>query len=133
MKLNTIVLPLVLALAATITTTGCQHKYNGKPTDLHSSAMTRNQTPPPDLNTRPFRQPESTTTATPIASPTPPPTLTGRISTSTNWGHLADMNIDREKLAAYTVHFKFDSAVVQDREQANIATASPCRCPARQS
>jgi peptidoglycan-associated lipoprotein len=32
------------------------------------------------------------------------------------------MNQDRAALAAYTVHFKFDSAVVQDREQANIAS-----------
>jgi peptidoglycan-associated lipoprotein len=32
------------------------------------------------------------------------------------------MNQDREKLAAYTVHFKFDSAVVQDSEQANVAS-----------
>jgi peptidoglycan-associated lipoprotein len=31
------------------------------------------------------------------------------------------MNQDREKLAAYTVHFKFDSAVVQDNEQVNVA------------
>ena len=32
------------------------------------------------------------------------------------------MNIDKEKLAAYTVHFKYDSAVVEDSEQANVAS-----------
>ena len=34
------------------------------------------------------------------------------------------MNQDRAALAAYTVHFKFDSAVVQDKEQANIASVA---------
>ena len=34
------------------------------------------------------------------------------------------MTQDREKLAAYTVHFKFDSAVVQDSEQASIASVA---------
>jgi peptidoglycan-associated lipoprotein len=32
------------------------------------------------------------------------------------------MKQDPSKLAAYTVHFKFDSAVVQDGEQANVAS-----------
>src|ERR1035438_614636 len=32
------------------------------------------------------------------------------------------MNQDRAALAAYTVHFKFDSAAVQDKEQANVAS-----------
>ena len=32
--------------------------------------------------------------------------------------------VDREKLAAYTVHFKFDSAVVEGSEQANIASVA---------
>ena len=34
------------------------------------------------------------------------------------------MNQDRAALAAYTVHFKFDSAAVQDKEQANIASVA---------
>jgi len=76
--------------------------------------------PPPNLNTKPFRQPESNYTA----APTSPPYVTGPIHTSTNWGRLANKVIDREKLAAYTVHFKFDSAVVEDREQANVASAA---------
>jgi peptidoglycan-associated lipoprotein len=49
-------------------------------------------------------------------------------TTQTGGGPLADnwtldqVNQDRAALAAYTVHFKFDSAVVQDNEQANIAS-----------
>jgi peptidoglycan-associated lipoprotein len=120
MKLNKIILPLVLALAATLATTGCQHKYRGYTTDLAVPATTGNTTPPPDLSTKPFSQPESNPTAT----LTSPPYETGRIDTTTNWGDIANMNIDREKLAAYTVHFKFDSAVVEDNEQANIASVA---------
>ncbi|MGA2248027.1 MAG: OmpA family protein [Verrucomicrobiota bacterium] len=120
MKLNRIVLPFVLALAATLAPTGCQHKYGGTTTTLLPPAKTSNPMPPPDLNTKPLNQPESNPTAT----PTPPPYVNGRIGTSTNWGHLANMNFDREKLAAYTVHFKFDSAVVEDSEQANVASVA---------
>ena len=65
MKLNKIVLPLILALAAMLATTGCQHKYSGKTTDLRHPATTSNPTPPPDLNTKPFSQPENNPTATP--------------------------------------------------------------------
>jgi peptidoglycan-associated lipoprotein len=122
MKLNKIGLPLILALAAVYATTGCQHKYKVKTTDLRQPATTSNPTPPPDLNTRPFSQPERYPTTT--STPTPPPNLTGHIATSTNWGELANMKVDREKLAAYTVHFKFDSAVVQDSEQANVASVA---------
>jgi len=120
MKPNKMALPVVVALAAALATSGCQHKYSGKTTDLHHPATTSNPTPPPDLNTKPFNQPESNSTPT----PTPPPYVSGRISASTNWGNIADVNIDREKLAAYTVHFKFDSAVVEDSEQANVASVA---------
>ncbi len=40
---------------------------------------------------------------------------------SDNWT-LDQVTQDRAALAAYTVHFKFDSAVVQDKEQANVAS-----------
>ena len=120
MKINKIALPLVLAMIGMLVTTGCRHKFNGKPTDLGHPATTSNPAPPPDLNTKPFSQPESS----PIATPAPPPYVSGPIHTSTNWGHLANMNTDRDKLAAYTAHFKFDSAVVEDREQAKVASVA---------
>ncbi len=120
MTLKKIVLPVILAVAATFATTGCQHKYNGPTTDLHHPATTSNPTPLPDLNTKPFSQLESS----PTTIPTPPPYVNGRIGTSTNWGHLANMNFDREKLAAYTVHFKYDSAVVEDSQLANVASVA---------
>jgi len=120
MKPSKIVLPIVLALAASFATTGCQHKYSGTTTDLRHPATTSNPSTPPDYNTKPFSQPESNPTATPA----PSPYVTGRIATSTNWGHIANMDVDREKLAAYTVHFKFDSAVVEDGEQAHVASVA---------
>jgi len=120
MKINNLVFALVLALIATLETTGCRYNYNYKPTDLPHPATTSNRTPPPDVNTKPFSQLEST----PTVGPTPAPYVAGPMATSTNWGHLANMNIDREKLAAYTVHFNFDSAVVLDRELAKVASVA---------
>jgi peptidoglycan-associated lipoprotein len=58
-----------------------------------------------------------------VSTPTTTPYMGGPIGTATNWDPMT-MNIDREKLAAYTVHFKFDSAVVEDSEQANVASVA---------
>jgi len=48
-------------------------------------------------------------------------TQTGGGPTTDQWDP-STMHQDRDKLAAYTVHFKYDSAVVQDSEQANVAS-----------
>ncbi|HEX4349901.1 MAG TPA: OmpA family protein [Verrucomicrobiae bacterium] len=122
MKLNKIVLPLALALAAMLSTTGCKHGFNGKVTTLpghrtpvpsdtggnQNTLPPGNQLPPGDnanANANPFG-----------ASANP----NGTFPTTTDWTP-ENMNQDRDKLAAFTVHFKFDSAVVQDSEQANLA------------
>ena len=119
MKQKKIVLPFVLPLAVLLMTTGCPHRGNVPVTKLRTPAVTSNPTPPPDLSTRPL----NVTDATPVATPAPPPYTGGPIDTATNWDP-KDMVIDREKLAAYTVHFKFDSAVVEDSEQANVASVA---------
>ena len=82
MNLNRIVLPLVLALIATLTTTGCRYNYDYKTTELPHPATTSHPTPPPDLNTKPISQPESNPTTT----STPAPYVTGPIATSTMVG-----------------------------------------------
>ena len=120
MTLNKIVLPFVLPLAVLLMTTGCPHKNNIPVTKIHQPAVTSTTTPQPDLNTKPLE----TTEPPPVSTPAPVPYTGGPIDTATNWDAY-NMNIDRDKLAAYTVHFKYDSkAVVEDSEQANVASVA---------
>jgi peptidoglycan-associated lipoprotein len=120
MKLHKLVLPLVLALTAMLATTGCKHKFNGKVTNIpghRGGIVGGDQT---DMNTKPFNPADNNLNA----NPNPVPfnqNPNGTIPTTTDWNP-GDMNQDRDKLAAYTVHFKFDSAAVQDSEQANVAS-----------
>jgi peptidoglycan-associated lipoprotein len=124
MKLNKIVLPLALALMAMLATTGCKHGFNGKTTPLPG------QRPAPVTDTGgsgtipPGGQLPSGETPVPTPSTvtsTGDKTPTGGGPLPENWD-LTMVNQDREKLAAYVVHFKFDSAVVPDSEQANVAS-----------
>ena len=123
MKLNKIVLPLVLALSATLATTGCSHKFTGKVTNIpkHDAGTTGGNTGDTGapLPTLPNTSPIDTTGQAPVATPL---RTAGPIET-------APFNIDNYTqdpgaLAAYTVHFKFDSAVVEDAEQANVASVA---------
>jgi peptidoglycan-associated lipoprotein len=117
MKMNKMIFPLVIALAATLATTGCKHGFN-KVTPLPG------QRPPPVVDaggsgTFPPGNQLPDNGGMPIANTlnnTPP----GGGGTSEI--DLGNYNQDRAALAAYTVHFKFDSAAVQDKEQANIAS-----------
>ena len=114
MKLNTIVLPLALALVAMLATTGCRHGFNGKVTNL------------------PGHRPEvgdtgggGTIPNAPAIDNTPPPFAQNQPGTTPTADiNLDNYNQDRAALAQYTVHFKFDSAVVQDNEQANLASVA---------
>jgi len=115
MKMNKIVFPLALALAATLATTGCKHGFN-KVTPLPGQRAAQvgdtggSGTIPPAQPLDTSGMPTTTTT------PLPPGT------TPTAPFDIKDYTQDPAALAAYTVHFKFDSAVVQDKEQANIAS-----------
>jgi peptidoglycan-associated lipoprotein len=122
MKLNNVVLPLALALSAMLATTGCKHGFNGKVTTLPghraptmADTSGNQNTLPPGTSLPPGDNPNGNVNANPFgANPN------GTIPTSTDWSP-DEMNQDRDKLASFTVHFKFDSAVVQDSEQANVA------------
>jgi peptidoglycan-associated lipoprotein len=118
MKLNRIALSLVLALCATLAATGCKSKHTIPVTNVPHPAMTGPATPE-NFNTRPINPSDNTPTVT----PTPPQYTGGPIDTSTNWDP-RQMIQDKEKLAAYTVHFKYDSAVVEDTEQADVAAVA---------
>jgi len=123
MKLNKIVLPLILALSATLATTSCSHKFGGKITNIpkHGGGDTGgnnidNVAPTPTIgNTTPI----DTTGQAPIATPQK---LNGPIETAPF--NIETYTQDTAALAAYTVHFKFDSSVVEDAEQANITSVA---------
>jgi len=118
MKLNRFVLPLALALIATLATTGCKSKSNPSVTKIPTHGPANVGPTEPGI---PETKPIDTSVQTPVA--TSQPYLGGPIGTATNWSPF-DMNLDRQKLAAYTVHFKFDSAVVEDSEKANVASVA---------
>jgi peptidoglycan-associated lipoprotein len=120
MKMNQLVFPLVFVLAATLAATGCK-KGPVKTTIIpgHNAGMVPNPEPTGPLTPGP---------GLPI---TPEPTGPGTGPVPTGGGPLVDnrdefdgMIKDPAALAAYTVHFKYDSAVVQTKEQANIASVA---------
>ena len=117
MKTNKMIFPLVLALAATLASTGCKHGFN-KVTPLPGAYAH-----PPGGEQQPPTLPPGGQLPGGEAPGTGVGTQPGGGPLPENWT-LDQVNQDRAALAAYTVHFKFDSAVVQDKEQANIASVS---------
>jgi peptidoglycan-associated lipoprotein len=118
MNLHRIILPLVLPLAVMLATTGCPSHRPVPVTKINRPAPTGPQAEP-TLDTKPL-----VTQEPPIVStPAPPPYTGGPIGTATNWDPV-NMNIDKLKLASYTVHFKYDSAAVEDSEQANVTSVA---------
>ena len=117
MKMNKPIFPLVIALTAVLASTGCKKGIT-------------NLTPLPNER-QPIVGGDNNSGTLPNANPMdnngngPGVTsgIPGPIATSADWDP-ANTIQDRSALAAYTVHFKFDSAVVQDSEQANIAAVA---------
>jgi peptidoglycan-associated lipoprotein len=117
MKINQIIFPLALALAVTLATTGCKHgPTKVTPLPGSSDAMVGPGVNPGTIPSMPPITPD----ATPTFNPNPIP---GTMPTA-EIGDLSNYNQDRSALAAYTVHFAFDSAAVKDSEQANIASVA---------
>ncbi len=116
MKMNRIVFPLVLALAATLATTGCKHKPV-KVTPIPGPAISN---VPDNSNLNPTLPPS------PPINPEPAP----GVNTQLGGGPLPDnwdpsmMNQDRAALAANTIHFAFDSAVIRKGEDANLSAVA---------
>src|ERR1700722_13670504 len=117
MKMNKLIFPLVIALTAVLASTGCKKGIT-------------NLTPLPNER-QPIVGGDNNSGTLPNANPMdnngngPGVTsgIPGPIAASADWDP-ANTIQDRSALAAYTVHFKFDSAVVQDSEQANIAAVA---------
>ncbi|HEY1663496.1 MAG TPA: OmpA family protein [Verrucomicrobiae bacterium] len=106
MKMNIMVSSLAFALAITLASTGCAHK----PVNV---THIPGPTPPPvadnqNINTIPYNQQNE-----------PPIGNQNQIATATDWDP-ANMTLDRAALAADTIHFAYDSAVIRDSEQSDL-------------
>ena len=115
MKTMKLIYPLAFALAFTLATTGCHNHQVGKPTPL-----------PPNP------QPVVGDNNNPSTLPPPGnqlPADTG-VDTRAGGGPLPDnwtpemMNQDRAALAAYTIHFAFDSAAIKSSEKSNLESVA---------
>ena len=107
MKTTKLIFPLVLALAATLATTGCKHKPVGV-------------TKLPGQNAPLVSQPGPGETMPPGPSINPGETGVGGGPLPS--GDLIDGMIpDRAALAAYTIHFAYDSSVIRSTEKPNLA------------
>jgi peptidoglycan-associated lipoprotein len=108
MKMMKLIYPLAFALAITLTTTGC-HNHQAKITPLQGSRTPTITEPTPP--TMPF---------------TPPFNPNDNLNSRDN--HLATSDLptfenmieDRVALAAYTIHFAFDSSAIKKNEQSNL-------------
>lgn len=111
MKTMKLIYPLAFALAVTLATTGCKHT----PVKV---------TPMPGEN--------SGTVGGDTGAGTLPPGNPMTSDQAVNPGNLAttslpdfdNMTEDRAALAAYTVHFAYDSAALRDSEQANLQSVA---------
>jgi len=113
MKLNQIVFPLALALAATLATTGCKH-----------TPMKVTQIPGSPVSNVPDNTGPGTMSPGQPINPEPGPGVNpGPIATSDGWDP-ANMIQDRAALAANTIHFAFDSAAIKKSEDANISAVA---------
>jgi peptidoglycan-associated lipoprotein len=111
MKLNRLVFPLILALVATLATTGCKSRPP-KVTNIpgRGAGVVAD---PNESNTRGLTyNPNDGVGSGP-----------GNLATSDSWDP-SNFNEDRAALAAHTVHFAFDSAVIKTSEEANVATVA---------
>ena len=103
---------LAFALAVTLAATGCRHKP-GYLTKLHAGETPRTATDYPPG-----------TFPGPVINPEPIPTSMNGISEPTREGFYQGMAMDRAALAAYTIHFAFDSAVIRDSERASLQSVA---------
>ena len=109
MKTMKLIYPLAFALAIALASTGCKHEPVGV-TKIPGTgaAIVGNDNGGGTLSGGGTMQTGSN-----------PNESQGPIATSSNWVP-ANYSPDPSALAAYTIHFAFDSAVIRDSEQANL-------------
>jgi peptidoglycan-associated lipoprotein len=112
MKAMKLIYPLAFALAITLASTGCKHK------PVNVTPIPGMNPPPPNVGYNPRTLPG------PGPGPMIPPIDTA--TSHAGGGELPDnwtpdmMNPDRAALAADTIHFAYDSAVIRDGEQVSL-------------
>ena len=109
MKTTKLIFPLVLALAATLATTGCKHKPVG---------VTQLPGPPPQVGEPPT---SPTLPPGPPINPEEAPPGGGPMASAETFDN---MLADRAALAADTIHFAYDSSVIRSSEKANLAAVA---------
>jgi len=109
MKLNRLVFPLVLALAATLATTGCKH------TPVKVTPIPGSQSP----NIGEGGGPSTLPNANPINPEANPNSTPGSTQTAA-LDMFDNMVKDPAALAAYTIRFAFDSAAIKKSEHVNL-------------
>lgn len=113
MKLKQLFFPLTLAVAVALASTGCKKGYAGRVTPIPG------QNQPIAGEGSGSTLPGGDTLNQGNGGPTPTSTAPSGPIAEGPWD-LPNMTQDASALAAYTVHFAFDSATVKDSEQANI-------------
>ena len=104
MKTNKMTFALAFALVVTLAATGCKHKP--PPLTKIPASPTPTVSDQNDINTMPVNPENKFPSSSQIA--TAPAEM------------FQDMIADRAALAADTIHFAYDSAVIRDSEQANL-------------
>jgi peptidoglycan-associated lipoprotein len=108
MKTMKLIYPLACALAFTLATTGCHNHKVGKTTPLPGNpAMVPND--------------NGTSTLPPGNQLNPDANPNGSIPTSDDFD---GMTKDTAALAAYTIHFAFDSAAIKSSEKSNLESVA---------
>jgi peptidoglycan-associated lipoprotein len=108
MKTTKLIFPLVLALAATLATTGCHsHKPVGVTKLPGQPALVGDNNNPSTLPNTPPINPNENPNGNPMALPSP--------------DIFDNMQEDRAALAADTIHFAYDSSVIRSTEKPSLA------------
>jgi len=110
MKTTKLIYPLVLALAATLATTGCKHKPVGVTQLPGQRPMVGENNNPTTLPNTPPINPNENPNVNPMALPPPE--------------EFDNMLADRAVLAAYTIHFAYDRSDIRSSEKANLASVA---------
>ena len=111
---TTLIYSLAFALAVALATTGCRHKAT--PITPMRSGMTQSLPPEPVPPTLPPGPPINPNYGNPNANDNGTPLPNANL--------MYGMKPDRAALAAYTIHFAFDSAVIRSSEQASLQSVA---------